>query len=309
MWKHELINGLDYYFFGGTRRRVKTFNTTEDMVDFMNSDLGVKWETLDDNEKCAYNYENIAKDDTLPSGIYRMVYKRDKLSLLKFNVYNRKDLLDIGPTEQILADFDLFKESEEVYKSLNLIYKKGVILCGPPGTGKTSAINLIINKLNKEDALVFYITDKFPESFIEVLKKEDRLKIFIFEEITEIIENQSIEYILNFLDGENSLNRCYTIATTNYPEKLPDNLAKRPGRFDKFFYMGNIIRGDIRIYWEAQTKKKISDEDLDLLDVNITLAQLKEILLVVLRDKKTIKEAIKLMKDHTNSFNQKCGFI
>src|SRR5690606_17248843 len=69
-------------------------------------------------------------------------------------------------------------------------------------------------------------------------RDDPRLKIFVFEEITEVHQSYPAN-LLTFLDGEGSVSNSITLATTNYSGSLPANLVERPGRFDVVMRIGD----------------------------------------------------------------------
>lgn len=140
-----------------------------------------------------------------------------------------------------------FLENKAIYESCGM-HKLGMLLYGPPGNGKTLAVRQILRNSLPADAVVVYINE-FPS--VEFLKKikttlTNRLKVIIFEEMVTIVESMPIHKLLNFLDGEQSLDHCVIIGTTNYPENLPGNIVDRPSRFDVLYEIGDPDEEDRR---------------------------------------------------------------
>ena len=181
------------------------------------------------------------EDDRLPSGLYKVasdlyggtyITPIDKPKQLK--------LFEIGAVKEVLKEFNDFKDGEDLSEVFGGVNKRGVLLYGPPGTGKTTAINMIINSLDHEDAIVLYVDAVISDSCLKALKRDERLKVLIFEELTQTLASQNIGKFLRFLDGEDSLHNSFVIATTNYPESIPGNLVDRPGRFDRLIKVADI---------------------------------------------------------------------
>lgn len=205
---------------------------------------------LTNNKKAIYSssglfYKVIKKGPRieLPSGVYSYSYIEfsSKYSNQLFPIELREDLFIETNSiyNQVTSDIKRFLENEAIYKDNGALYKKGILLYGPPGTGKTSLIRHIIKTTIPKDAIVIFLGESLPsEDMIVTLKKslKDRLKVFVFEEITHHTEDSyCTKKLLTFLDGEESLNNCLTIATTNYPENLPLNIADRESRFDQIY--------------------------------------------------------------------------
>ena len=56
-------------------------------------------------------------------------------------------VLDGGICEKVIEDIERFEDSAEWYHSKGIPYRRGYLLHGPPGTGKTSFIQTIAGEL------------------------------------------------------------------------------------------------------------------------------------------------------------------
>lgn len=173
------------------------------------------------------------KNDPIPNGIYRISRHADFGIILQPFVWLADDWVSLdGQSDTLLADIKEFIATKNIYANLGLRYRRAALLYGPPGNGKTTAIYNVINSIDECIVLILDADIKFDaiQGLREVLT--DRLVVFVFEELTERATEASTEGLLSFLDGEQSWANCYTIATTNYPKELPENIVDRPGRFE-----------------------------------------------------------------------------
>ncbi len=288
--------GMQYYSTNSKyKKREYTIGDLEEinrMLEFTEDDTGLSLEGkgghLFINEKLPYSYNK------LPPDVYhiRRQNYEDRIYPIKLNDF--EELLDLQVDRAIIEDFNKFnsKKERELTKRLKLIHKRGVLLYGPPGSGKTTTIHKIINQCKPKNSLVFFCDGNIPADILQNLKQDKRLKIFVFEELAEIVEHCSKATLLNFLDGENSLDNSFVLAATNYPEKLPSNFVERAGRFDTHYRLAYLCQEDIKTYYKKFFDKEISEQDLKLLK-KVTISSLKEIFLICLRYSMNIEEAYK----------------
>tara|TARA_Y100000310_G_C20667207_1_gene808237 strand:+ start:804 stop:2474 length:1671 start_codon:yes stop_codon:yes gene_type:complete len=136
-----------------------------------------------------------------------------------------------------------FLDNAEKYNKKN-IKKRGVLLHGPPGTGKTSIGLLTCNYA--EDHTVIWITpelvaqDERCISMLYTLASYLSPVVVILEDIDlfsedrdTVVESVRLGALLNVLDGVNSVKNAVTIAMTNRLNLIEKALSNRPGRFDR----------------------------------------------------------------------------
>jgi SpoVK/Ycf46/Vps4 family AAA+-type ATPase len=177
--------------------------------------------------------------------------------------------LDLQPTsytnDQILNEFiytqtyteriNKFFSRLEVYKKHGIeIPKRGCILYGPPGSGKSSLISKIIRdhtEAGVNDTVIINWPTAVLEAaqvkeFLQTFKYTDECKklILIVEDIGGVEQDRgraaSDSSLLSLLDNQEKTFTIpvYIIATTNFPENFLENLTNRPGRFDDKFEVG-----------------------------------------------------------------------
>mmetsp|Transcript_24798 Transcript_24798/g.59660 ORF Transcript_24798/g.59660 Transcript_24798/m.59660 type:complete len:496 (+) Transcript_24798:297-1784(+) len=158
-------------------------------------------------------------------------------------------ILDEGISESILADVYDWRASAPWYHERGIPYRRGYLLHGPPGSGKSSFItalaghldyNICILSLNDsgltDDRLALALTMAPQQSLILL---EDIDAAFAGREAGD--HNHSgvtFSGLLNVLDGVASSEERLLFMTTNHIEKL-DRALMRPGRVDRVYLLND----------------------------------------------------------------------
>lgn len=180
--------------------------------------------------------------ETLPSGIYRVDADQMGPFFIRTKVVTDNLIeLDDAATTRVLSSLRVFWKSREEYVKRGVLYKRGLLLWGPAGSGKTATLALLMRDLLKMDGLVFICQN--PEvlsSMLSVLRRIEptRNVIVVMEDIDELVQRFGEHDILALLDGESQIDNVVNIATTNYPERLGARIINRPSRFDERILVG-----------------------------------------------------------------------
>jgi len=142
---------------------------------------------------------------------------------------------------EIRDDFARFFASRAVYEKHGIPWKRGVLLIGPPGNGKTHTVKALVNE-NKQPCL--YVKsfkacwgtdhDRIRSVFIRARKTTP--SIVVLEDLDSLIDKENRAFFLNELDGFATNTGVVVLATTNHPEKLDPAILDRPSRFDRKYY-------------------------------------------------------------------------
>lgn len=220
-----------------------------------------------DHNHIVIKEKNVKDADTeLPFGYYKITTVDHEFCLQPVTINSNK-YIDIGRTtsSMIYEDFTTWRTRRDAFEKEGQLHKSGIFMFGPPGNGKTMEIVKLLSNTNNDKFHAILIGSKTKlfalNDFKELFKGKD--VVIVLEEITERLENDSIEEILTFLDGQDSWNNCYIIATTNYPEKLAPNMVDRPGRFRKII--------EVTYPTDPQKTKYLKARDVDDKSIKIIL--------------------------------------
>lgn len=148
---------------------------------------------------------------------------------------------DVFLAEHIKRDIfrsidEFFKADGRFFKDYGLPYKRGILLYGSPGNGKTTLVKSITGS-TKAPVVYWQITEfTGSHSIQEVFSIVTRLApaILVIEDIDSMPE-YTRSVFLNTLDGAQSREGLFIIGTTNYPQKIDPALINRAGRFDRAY--------------------------------------------------------------------------
>jgi hypothetical protein len=249
-----------------------------------------------------YRPAGLTRSD-LPSGVYSFDYNDQGLYIKLVNVIT--DSLVILPdnaSEKVLTGMKKFWEMEQKYRKHGLLYKRGILLFGPPGSGKTCTVSLLSKHLLESGGIVVMCGD--PETTAKGLEAIRRIEpnrriICIIEDIDEIIQKYGEHDLLALLDGENQVENIVMLGTTNYPERLGARIVNRPSRFDERIFVGMPSAAARRIYLQnvvgniEELEQWVADTD------QLSIAHLRELSAAVKcldQDYNVVLNRLKLMK-------------
>lgn len=184
---------------------------------------------------------------------------------------------DVVPHERAKQELDFITASirdREMLKSEGLSIKRGLLLSGPPGDGKSTAIECFANEIAGE-ATIIIVEALDHIRAIYHLAQMLAPAVVILEDLDLITKSRQNLYttghkddvtgeLLQVLSGGSAYTDIVTIATTNHPEAIDDALAKRAGRFEAHVRMG---------YPNDEVKQRILDLYLDRFGVRDELTR------------------------------------
>jgi len=201
-------------------------------------------------EKMEVNMDDFLKafKDIVPSGL-REIY----VEVPEVHWSDIGGLEDVKEELREVVEYPL--KFREVYDSLGIEPPKGILLFGPPGTGKTMLAKAVATESGAN-----FIAVRGPEilskwvgesekAIREIFRKARQAAptIIFFDEIDAIapmrgltsdsgVTERIVNQLLAEMDGIEKLENVIVIAATNRPDIL-DPALLRPGRFDRLIYV------------------------------------------------------------------------
>ena len=173
-------------------------------------------------------------------------------------------ILDEGVKERILADVEDFLSSSKWYYDRGIPYRRGYLLHGPPGSGKSSFIQGLAGELDYNIAMLNLsehgLTDDRLNHLLTVIP---RRTLILLEDADAAFSNRRTQTdadgyrganvtfsgLLNALDGVASAEERILFLTTNHVERLDEALI-RPGRVDMTVRFGEATRWQADHLWD-----------------------------------------------------------
>ncbi len=169
----------------------------------------------------------------------------------------------------------------EAFEAINTRPPRGVLLFGPPGTGKT-----MLAKAVATESEANFISIKGPELLSKYVGESERIvretfrkarqaspAIIFFDEIDSIVPTRGaaldsgvtervVSQILTELDGLEELKNVVVLAATNRPD-IVDEALLRPGRLDRLIYIRPPDLKEREIIFNIHLKGKPLSADAD----------------------------------------------
>lgn len=191
---------------------------------------------------------------------------------------------DIGGIDDIIQQIreviELPLVAPALFEHYHVKSHKGILLCGPPGCGKTMIAKAIANEINAHFILVNgpEILNKYlgqSEENLRDIFEEAKMHIpsvIYFDEFDSISSARDSEsnphmasivnQLLTLMDGVDSSSRICAIASTNRIDMI-DEAVKRPGRFDYILEIPLPTPQGCKSIFRIHTKKMPVDKHFD----------------------------------------------
>lgn len=300
--------------FHGVEYRWQFINQQENQGGNRGGELSLPTETRWFELTFHKKYKDVTLDSYLPHILakakeIKAADRRLKLYMNEYESWSPIDLqhpatfdtlaMEADSKKKIIEDLGRFVKRKEYYKKIGKAWKRGYLLFGPPGTGKSSLIAAMANYLRFDIYDLDLKEVRMNSGLKRLLVGMTNKSLLVIEDIDCAIdlknrdeekENEnsksyddeiSLSGLLNFIDGlwSTSGEERIIVFTTNYKEKL-DPALLRPGRMDMHIHMGYCVPSSFRVLvsnYHAIDEHPMFEEIEGLLkEVEVTPAEVAE---------------------------------
>jgi ATP-dependent 26S proteasome regulatory subunit len=250
---------------------------------------------------------------------------------IDFLQYPRLTWDDIVLSEDVMSEVDMnilypLEHQQECIEE-GVPWRRGLLLTGVPGTGKTLLTKVLCNVLASS---VLIVTSKSlsgsPESISMAFEIARYLSpcLLVFEDLDLIGRERTVANdpmlceLLNQLDGVSERDGVFVMASTNRPDLLDSALTQRPARFDGVVELKlptSEARKELLELYIDSTPYSFDLDDVVLRTKDMTCAQIREVVLyskiLKLSSGKNIvsSDMIRESSGRMNSIMKRLGYI
>lgn len=224
----------------------------------------------------------------LPPGQYLINISERKGLYFSRKTVNLDSLLVLpdSNSDKVLKSIANFWTRESKFREHGFLWKRGIMLYGPPGSGKTSTVQQISKLIVDSGGISVYST--VPHIDAEGLRLMRNIEprrpiVVMIEDIDAVINRHGEAALLAMLDGELQIDNVVFIATTNYPELLDKRFVNRPSRFDEIIKIGMPSAVARQVYIEKKNPNLSAREVAEWVDstTGFSIAHLRELIVAV----------------------------
>lgn len=162
--------------------------------------------------------------EKIPEGTYEIT--QTETGLFFRSIKTKTDnLLKFPDTsmDEVIKEITDFWNNEEVYKKYDIPYRRGILLHGPQGSGKTTTLRFLVKDVVERGGIVINYTGS--GMFKEGIRIFRRIQpetpiVVLMEDLDEILRHDNESQLLNILDGNEECHKMVFLATTNFPDRL-----------------------------------------------------------------------------------------
>ncbi len=249
------------------------------------------------------------KVKALPAGVYNVLNMPNVGICFSKADYSQAELLkfDDSIIMKTVEGIQSFWAKKNLFETHNFPFRRGVLLYGPPGSGKTCAVKMIINNIIADGGLALvYQGVHLLKAGIDAIRniQPDVPIVVIMEDLDNILVYDDQSALLNMLDGIGGFENIVYLATTNYINQLEGRIKNRPSRFDIRYFINFPNEPSRKMYLEYISKnytKKLPlakwAKDTD----GFSIAHLKELYLSMVFFDGDYKETLDRLKQMSSA--------
>ncbi|KZT72531.1 P-loop containing nucleoside triphosphate hydrolase protein [Daedalea quercina L-15889] len=175
--------------------------------------------------------------------------------------------------DKLRKDINGFFESETLYKSLAIPWKRGMIMLGPPGNGKTISMKAIMKECDAKGYAPLYVKSfkgymGEEGSMAAVFEKAREMApcVLILEDLDSLVNDSNRSFFLNQLDGLEGNDGLLLIGSMNHFDRLDPALSGRPSRFDRKWLFDDPDEEERALYAKYWQDKLKNNKDINFSD-------------------------------------------
>lgn len=213
-------------------------------------------------------------------------------------------IFEDSPMSKVTKEIETFWERKDNYKKLGLLQSRGLILYGPPGSGKSLALQQVGEAMAAKGDIMLFANSpsQIANALTSIRQIEPERKIVVaFEEADELASYDE-RTLLRLMDGDMKVNNVLYLATTNYIDRLSPRL-QRPGRFDKRVFVGPPKLEHRVQYLKAKLKGTVTDSqinDMAKKTDGLSFGHLRELIAGAFAIGDNVDDVILRLRDSTN---------